>query len=81
MPVLYKVSFKSAIVFGIMITNIKQNCAVKSLIHDMVLEDLIVESLWSAFSGRHICRFVVCVELIRSTAIKKRKSFVEGLWY
>ncbi len=48
------------------------------------LEDLIVESLWSAFSGRHICRFVVCVELIRSSAWKRKervcRSFVVLVW-
>lgn len=35
-------------------TDVKQDCAVHPLVHDMVLEDLIVESLWSSLCGRHL---------------------------
>jgi hypothetical protein len=38
------------------LTNIKKNCTIKSLVYDMVLEDFIVESLWSTFSSRHFER-------------------------
>jgi len=38
------------------LTNVKKNCAIKPLIYDMVLEDFIVESLWSTFSSRHFER-------------------------
>lgn len=36
-------------------TDIKQNSAVKPLIYDMVLKDLVVESLRTSFSSRHFC--------------------------
>lgn len=34
-------------------TNVKQNRAIKSLVHDMVLENLIVERLRSSLGRRH----------------------------
>lgn len=36
-------------------TDVKQDSAIESLIYDMVLENLIVESLCSSLGGRHIC--------------------------
>jgi hypothetical protein len=35
------------------LTNVKQDCAIKLLIHNVVLEDLIVEGLRATFSSRH----------------------------
>jgi hypothetical protein len=43
-------------------TNIEQNGSVKALIHNMVVEDLIIESLWSTFDSRHIGELVDAVE-------------------
>ena len=43
-------------------TDIEQNGSVKALVHDMVVEDLIIESLWSTFGSRHIGELVDAVE-------------------
>lgn len=42
-----------------LLTNVKQNSTIKSLIYDMVLKNLIIEGLWSPFSRRH-CNDVFC---------------------
>jgi hypothetical protein len=35
------------------LTYVKKDCAIKSLIDNVVLEDLVVEGLWATFSSRH----------------------------
>jgi hypothetical protein len=43
----------STVQYKCMRTDIEQDRAIKPLIYYMVLENLIVESLWSTFSSRH----------------------------
>jgi len=34
--------------------NVYQDCAIVFLIHDMILEDLIVECAWTRYNARHL---------------------------
>lgn len=53
MSVCKEVSLGSAKIQLVVRTNIEQDGAVKSLVHDMILENLIVQSPGTTFSSRH----------------------------
>jgi hypothetical protein len=56
------------------LTNVKQDCAVKPLVDNMILEDLIIEGLRAAFSCRH--RELPALEMLGVRAIGKGKETI-----
>lgn len=59
-------------------TDIEENCAIKPLIYDVVLENLIVESSWSTFRSWHVCVIGVVIMWILRDSVRGRRGEERG---